>query len=144
MGLVAAMAGEVASTQSQREREVELLFIGHQYREAIEQFYRLNHRFPNTIAELIQDTGSGASSQHFLRRWYRDPITGSPDWKLIPAPNGGFMGVASTSERAPLKRAGFEALDLDFDKAEKYSDWAFVHDPLRDFHSAVPTGRPLP
>jgi type II secretory pathway pseudopilin PulG len=137
IGLMLAMAGEVASTQAQREREAELLFIGHQYRNAIERFFRVNHRFPQTTTELAQSTDSAAATRYFLRRPYRDPMTGAGDWSLIPAANGGFMGVASTSARAPLKRAGFDWSDTDFDKAEKYSDWAFIYDPLPKFRGGV-------
>ena len=136
IGLMLAMAGEVASTQAQREREAELLFIGHQYRDAIERFYRVNHRFPETTAELVQAHDSATPTRYFLRRLYRDPMTGASDWSLIPAPNGGFMGVASTSGRAPLKKAGFELSDTDFDKAEKYTDWVFIYDPLPKFRGA--------
>ncbi len=46
IGLMLAAAGEVASQQAQREREAELLFVGHQYRDAIERYFPFNHRFP--------------------------------------------------------------------------------------------------
>ncbi|MBS0419497.1 MAG: type II secretion system protein [Proteobacteria bacterium] len=137
IGLMLAMAGEVASTQAQREREAELLFIGHQYRDAIAFFYRVNHRFPQTPAELVQSADSATPVKYFLRRLYRDPMTGAADWSLIPAANGGFMGVASTSTRAPLKRAGFDLVDTDFDQAEKYTDWVFIYDPLPRFRGAA-------
>jgi hypothetical protein len=52
--------------------------------------------------------------------------------------------VSSSSARAPLKRAGFEAVDVDFDKAEKYSDWAFVYDPVRGLRSPIGRGAPTP
>jgi hypothetical protein len=71
-------------------------------------------------------------------------MTGDADWTLIPAPNGGFMGVASSSQRAPLKRVGFDWIDTDFEQAEKYSDWAFVYDPLRDFRGALPSAKAPP
>jgi len=137
IGLMLAMAGEVASTQAQREREADLLFIGHQYRNAIERFYRVNHRFPQTTAELVQSTDSAGATQYFLRRPYRDPMTAASDWSLIPAPSGGFMGVASKSGRVPLKRAGFDWTDPDFDRAEKYSDWTFIYDPLPRFRGGA-------
>jgi type II secretory pathway pseudopilin PulG len=132
------MAGEVASTQAQRERELELLFIGHQYRDAIERYYRQNHRFPTALADLVQNTTDGPGIEHYIRRLYRDPMTRALDWTLVPAPVGGFMGVASASQRPTLKRAGFEPVDTDFDKAETYSDWTFVFDPLLKFRGAIP------
>jgi type II secretory pathway pseudopilin PulG len=132
IGLMLAGAGEVASTQARREREVELLFIGHQYRNAVERYVRTNRRWPVALADLVQDTSGALTNQHFLRRLYPDPITRAADWTLLPAPNGGFMGVASVSAQAPLKHAGFDAADVDFDKAEKYSDWTFVYEPHRN------------
>ena len=140
IGLMLAAAGEVASTQAQREREVELLFIGHQYRNAIERYVRTNRRWPTALAELVQDTSGALATQHFLRRLYRDPMTGAADWTLLPGTNGGFMGVASASARAPLKHAGFDPADVDFDKAEKYSDWTFVYDPHRNTRSPPAAG----
>jgi type II secretory pathway pseudopilin PulG len=143
-GLMLSAAGEVASTQARREREVELLFIGHQYRAAIARYVRTNRHWPMTLADLVQDTSNALTPQHFLRRLYQDPMTRSADWTLLPAPNGGFMGVASTSAEAPLKHAGFDPEDVDFDKAEKYSDWAFIHDPRRNFRPPAPAGGGAP
>lgn len=138
IGMMLAAAGEVASTQAQREREVELLFIGHQYRDAIELYVRTNRRWPTALEDLVQDTSGALTVQHFLRHLYPDPMTRAADWTLLPAPNGGFMGVSSASARAPLKHAGFDAMDVDFDKAEKYSDWVFVYEPQRN--SRFPLG----
>jgi len=131
IGLMLSAAGEVASTEARREREVELLFIGHQYRNAIERYVRTNRRWPTALADLVEDTSGGVTSQHFLRRLYPDPMTRAADWKLLPAPNGGFMGIASTSAQVPLKHSGFDAADVDFDKAGMYSDWVFVYEPAR-------------
>ncbi len=144
MGMLAAMAGEVASVQTRRERERQLLFVGHQYRDAIERYYRRNHRFPNLLEDLARDSAEEVSPEHFIRRLYPDPMTGAVDWTLVPAPMGGFMGVASTSQRAPIKQAGFDAIDTDFDLAQKYSDWAFVYDPLLRFRGAVPPAARAP
>jgi type II secretory pathway pseudopilin PulG len=140
IGLMLAKAGEVASQQAQREREAELLFIGHQYRDAIERYYRLNHRFPVRLDDLVTDTAGGPGVMHYLRKRFRDPMAPDSDWILIGAPDGGIRGVASSSQRTSIKRAGFDSVDVDFDKAEKYSDWAFVFDPVRGLHS--PIGRP--
>jgi type II secretory pathway pseudopilin PulG len=139
MGLMLAAAGEVASTQARREREVELLFIGHQYREAIALYFRANHRWPTELKDLVEDNSGAAISQHFLRRLYPDPMTRAADWTLLPAPNGGYMGIASRSTLAPLKRAGFDPDDVDFDKAEHYADWVFTSEPARAARRVPPT-----
>lgn len=131
IGLMLAAVGEVASTQARRERETELLFIGHQYREAIGLYFRANHRWPTDVADLVEDNSGAAITQHFLRRPYADPMTRAADWTLLPAPNGGFMGVASRCAQAPLKRAGFDPQDVDFDKAAHYADWLFTFEPGR-------------
>jgi type II secretory pathway pseudopilin PulG len=140
IGLMLAAAGEVASKQAQREREAEMLFIGHQYRDAIERYFKLNHRFPARLDDLVNDTNGGVVATHYLRKRYRDPIAPGTDWIVIGAADGGIQGIASSSERPTIKRAGFDPLDVDFDKAEKYNDWAFVYDPLQGLRS--PVGRP--
>jgi type II secretory pathway pseudopilin PulG len=142
IGLMLAAAGEVASHQAQRERESELLFVGHQYRDAIERYFRLNHHFPVRLDDLVGDASAGPLVSHYLRKRYRDPMAPTAEWVLIGAADGGIQGVASSSDRTSIKRAGFDSVDVDFDKAEKYTDWAFVYDPLRGLRS--PIGRPAP
>jgi len=140
IGLLLAAAGEVASQQAQREREAELLFVGHQYRDAIERYFQLNHHFPARLDDLVSDSSAGIAVTHYLRKRYRDPMAPTADWTVMGAADGGIQGVASSSSRTPIKRAGFDPVDVDFDKAEKYVDWAFVYDPLRGLRS--PIGRP--
>ena len=140
IGLMLSAAGEVASQQAQREREAELLFIGHQYRDAIERYFQLNHHYPTHLDDLVSDANGGIVVTHYLRKRYRDPMAPDTDWIVIGATDGGIQGVSSNSSRTPLKRAGFDPVDVDFDKAEKYTDWAFVYDPLRGLRS--PIGRP--
>ena len=129
IGLMLAAAGQVARVTAQRERETELLFIGHEYREAIGRFVRANHRFPTELAELVQYEGAGPVPAHYLRHLYRDPMTRAVDWTLIPAPGVGIMGIASSSKAVPLKRADFDDIDVDFDQAETYADWLFIYNP---------------
>ena len=129
IGFALAVAGQVTRTTMKREREVELLFIGHEYRHAIARFFRQNHRYPLTLEELVSvDTGS-ATPQHYLRHLYRDPMTRAADWTLFPAPGQGIMGIASSSSEAPLKHAGFDLPDESFEQAETYADWIFLYDP---------------
>jgi type II secretory pathway pseudopilin PulG len=137
IGLMLAAAGEVASQQAQREREIELLFVGHQYRDAIERYYRFNHRFPERLDDLVTDANGAVTTVHYLRKRFRDPMSPGRDWIAIAAADGGIQGIASSSNRAPIKRAGFDPVDVDFDKAEKYADWAFVYDPLQGLRSPI-------
>ena len=136
IGLLLAMAGEVTATTMQRERESELLFIGHEYRDAIGRYFRQNHRYPQSLAELVSTaslvaSSGGASPQavHYLRRLYPDPMTRQINWNLLLAPDQGIMGVASASQKAPIKTAGFDDVDVGFEDAKTYGDWIFVYDP---------------
>ena len=51
-------------------------------------------------------------------------MTNAADWVLLPAPNGGIMGVTSSSKRAPLKTGHFDEADQLFadDVREEPSD----------------------
>jgi type II secretory pathway pseudopilin PulG len=140
--LTAGLAGTgiVWHTAQQREREVELLFIGNQIRAAIGSYYAMTpgnlRRYPASMEELLKDPRFPMTVRH-LRKPYRDPVTGTGDWGLVIAPGGGFMGVFSNSEAAPLKRAGFDAPNRAFEErtvqlADKmnYKEWQFVYLPM--------------
>jgi len=67
--------------------------------------------------------------QRYLRKIYRDPITGKVQWGLVEAPGGGIMGVYSLSRDAPIKKAGFAEQQEGFGEAGDYADWKFVYQP---------------
>ncbi len=145
IGLFLAAAGEVTRTAARRERETELLFIGHQYRDAIARFYQQNHRFPLSLAELVGTGTEGPLPARFLRRIYPDPMTRSTDWVLLPAPDGGISGVASASAEEPMKKAHFDDGDAGFVEATKYTEWAFLYDPRAPVRApGTPVSRPPP
>ncbi|MBS0442898.1 MAG: type II secretion system protein, partial [Proteobacteria bacterium] len=59
-GLALLRFGESAATARQRERETQLLWVGQQYMQALESYYRatpgpLKH-LPVTMEELVRDT----------------------------------------------------------------------------------------
>ena len=128
IGLLLAAAGQVASTDAQREREVELLYVGHAYRAALHSYYAVMRHSPTTLDELVQ-IGDGPRPVRFLRRLYRDPMTNAGDWNLIRGADGGILGISSRSTKIPLKRAGFEARDESFEDAETYAEWMFSANP---------------
>ena len=124
-----AAYGEFASHTAQREKEAELLFRGEQIRNAIASYYRKEQRYPQALAELLEDKRFPMPVRH-LRRLYRDPMSGETDWGLVEAPGGaGVMGVHSRSEDEPIKSGNFSAHNAEFEKATKYADWKFVHSP---------------
>lgn len=128
MGLGVVAYGELASHAAQREKEAELLFRGTQYRQAIESYYRHGQSYPAALEDLLQDRRYPHPIRH-LRRLYADPITGTPDWGLLKAPEGGIMGVFSQSEALPIKSGKFVRADESFAGARRYMDWQFFYRP---------------
>jgi len=138
MSVGLALAGEVWETSAKREREAELLHVGNEYRKAIERYYLSGTRqYPRNLSDLVKDPRQPGVVRH-LRRLYPDPITGKEEWGLVKSADGGFAGVYSLSEAAPLKSAGFAVRDAAFEGKAKYSDWQFVFAPT----SAPATPKP--
>ena len=132
MGAALAAIGEIYSQSAQREKERELIFVGHQFRDAIASYYNKSpgaKAYPKSIDELLEDKRF-PMPQHHLRKRFRDPMTGSAEWLLVEVPGGGgFMGVHSASEAAPIKTSGFDAVDAGFADAETYAKWIFSYSP---------------
>ena len=63
--------------QVQRDQEEELIHRGVQYSRAIRKYYKKFGRYPTKIEDL-----DNTNNQRFLRRHYKDPITGQ-DFKLL-------------------------------------------------------------
>lgn len=138
VGIGLAAAGTLWSTEAQRDREVELLFIGEQFRRAIRLYYRNSTdqntpgaAYPRTLQDLLEDRRRGDVKRH-LRQLYADPMTGKPDWVLLTtrAPDGErLFGVHSRSGASALKTAGFSAADRDLEGKARYSEWKFTYAP---------------
>jgi type II secretory pathway pseudopilin PulG len=82
--------------QYQREQEEELIHRGVQYSRAVKRYYKKFGRYPTRIEEL-----ESTNNLRFLRRRYKDPVTGK-DFKLLRLTdvqmsfNGVSPGVAVT------------------------------------------------
>jgi type II secretory pathway pseudopilin PulG len=139
MALMLTVVSRVWRTTEQRERETQLLFVGHAYRLAIASYFASGHRFPATLQELLQDDRFPVPKHH-LRRLYPDPMTGNTDWSLVLTPSGqGIMGVASSSNAAPIKRDGFSRIDEAFKDTDCYCAWQFIYFPNRFMRRIGPT-----
>jgi type II secretory pathway pseudopilin PulG len=124
-----ALVGEMWETAAKREKEAELLFVGNQYRKAIERYVISGKaQYPRTLEDLLQDARQ-PSTQRYLRKLYPDPITGKNEWGFVKGPDGGIGGVYSLSEAQPMKVAGFRPRDASLAGAQKYSDWKFSFTP---------------
>jgi type II secretory pathway pseudopilin PulG len=132
IGIGLAAVGEVWSAASQRSRERELIFIGHEFRGAIERYYEQTpggiKRFPIKLEDLLEDNRYPMVRRH-LRKLYRDPMTGKAQWGLVKAPDGGVQGVYSLSDERPIKQSGFEPADQGLQGAPTLSGWRFVYEP---------------
>jgi type II secretory pathway pseudopilin PulG len=127
-GLAALVGAEVWATAMKREREAQLLFVGEQYRRAIESYWRASpgpvKTLPTSFDVLLEDDRFPMPVRH-LRRVYPDPIDARSGWGLVKAGNG-ILGVYSRSEATPLKRSGFLPHLLSFEGASTYQQWRFV------------------
>ena len=114
-----------ASTVSIRAKEQELIFRGQAYQAAISSYYLAdpkNPSFPRSLEDLLDDPRF--SGRRHIRSLYDDPISRG-QWSVITG-EGGITGVASTSDRQPLKVSGFPYGLENFDNSVAYSDWHFV------------------
>jgi type II secretory pathway pseudopilin PulG len=131
-GIALAATGVVWSTEQQRQREQELLFIGQQFREAIASYYERSpgmvKRYPAKLDDLLKDSRFLTVRRH-LRQIYPDPMTGMREWGLIAAPEGGIMGVHSLSSTASIKRTGFPAELAELEEKGSYAEWRFIYRP---------------
>lgn len=132
MGVVLAAGGEVWHTAQQREREQELLFVGDQFRHAIDSYYEntpgQGRRYPLSLEELLQDPRY-PDKRRYLRKIYVDPVTGGTEWGLIKGPGGEIFGVYSLSDEEPVKKSNFDLANRNFEGKAKYSEWVFMHVP---------------
>jgi len=147
MGLGLALTGEMWHTAVMREKEAQLLYVGNQYRRAIERYYLSGPRqFPRALEDLLKDPRK-PNTQRYLRKLYPDPLTGKNEWGIVRAPDGGILGVYSASEEKPIKTGNFGFANREFVEKEKYSDWRFVYNPAQQ-QVPIPTnqqpGAPLP
>src|SRR6476646_5558184 len=88
--------------QIKREKEEELVHRGKDYATAVKRFVHKNGgRYPLSV-EQLEDT----NHIRFLRKRYKDPMTGEADWKMvhvgeaqinIPAPKPGLSGPGGTN-----------------------------------------------
>ena len=126
LGVGLSSAGVVWHLAQQREKERELLFIGSAFRAAITQYYDRSpgavKEYPRELTDLIKDPRY-PSTQRYLRKLYRDPITWKTEWGIVRTPTGEIMGIYSLSTDKPVKVKGFRAADQSFEGKSSYAEW---------------------
>jgi type II secretory pathway pseudopilin PulG len=90
--LALSVAAPRLAKQIQRDKEREAVERGLQYRRAIQLYYKKFSAYPTDIKQLEK-----TNEIRFLRKRYKDPITGKDDWRLIhvgeaKVPPLGFFG----------------------------------------------------
>jgi type II secretory pathway pseudopilin PulG len=119
---------DVWTLQRQREREAQLLFVGDQYRLAIQRYYfaappGTPRVLPVSTKLLLEDDRYPIPVRH-LRRLYPDPITGTAEWGEVRVGDR-LSGVYSLSEAQPIKQAGFTPTYEIFNTKSSYREWIF-------------------
>jgi len=123
--MIIAMSIEIPriAQQVKREKEEELVRRGKAYAMAVKRFYHKTGTYPNSIQQL-----ENTNNLRFLRKRYKDPITGEDEWHLvhvgeaqvkIPPPTGlpgsglsgtgltpSAMGTPTPAPVAPSGQAG--------------------------------------
>jgi len=132
LGVSLAATGTVWHFAMQREKERELLFVGKQFRQAIAEYYVATpgkvKKYPLELEDLLRDTRF-PGVKRYLRKIYVDPMTGTQEWGLIQAPDGGILGVFSLSEDAPIRTSFAARADELFVGKAKYREWKFFYLP---------------
>jgi type II secretory pathway pseudopilin PulG len=141
--LASAVVAQRWSQIQKREREQELLYIGHQFREAIRHYYEespgMVQQYPGSLNDLLRDDRY-LTLKRYLRKIYRDPMTASTQWGLVQVPQGaGIMGVYSLSQEMSIKTGGFGEVDKALEGKSRYQDWKFVYEPPALGDAAAPS-----
>ena len=164
MSILIAAVLPMASAESQRDKEAELIFRGFQYAEGIRTFRKRYGRYPNTLKEMFE------MRPRTLRKLWKDPMTNSDKWGLItlagaplitpggaPVSPGGGMAPTPAPTRTPgalgnpgdappgpimgvystSKKKGYRL----FSGRENYNEWQFTEQTLL---TQAPGGAPVP
>ena len=153
MSILIAAVLPMASAESQRDKEAELIFRGFQYAEGIRTFRKRYGRYPNTLKEMFE------MRPRTLRKLWKDPMTNSDKWGLItvagaplttsggapvspgggmaptpaPTPTPGALGNPGNAPPGPImgvystsKKKGYRL----FSGRENYNEWQFTEQTL--------------
>jgi type II secretory pathway pseudopilin PulG len=128
VGLASTLPLTQQRTQSLRERETELLWVGEQFRSALESYAAASPAgtptAPLTLDDLLEDRRFPTPQRH-LRRLYVDPLTGRADWAVLLR-QGRIVALHSRARGRPLRQAGFHGGQRGFAGAESYAAWEFA------------------
>lgn len=137
VGLLIPGAQQIWHSSAQRDKETELLFVGHQFRLALASYRDRSPpgspTTPASLEELLQDPRFPQTVRH-LRRLWTDPMTQQADWVLLRQ-QGRIVGVHSRSEQL-VRRTAHTAPHDAFAGTTRYDQWVFT---ALDTPAAKPT-----
>lgn len=84
--------------EAQRTKEELLVDRGHEYQRAIQLYVRKQRKFPQSLEDLEK-----GNNLRYLRKRYKDPMTGNDEWRLI---HYGPMGELTDSKVQKPKKGG--------------------------------------
>lgn len=130
IGVALAATGTVWQQTRQREKERELLFVGSQFRQALERYYEnpppgKAKKFPQKLEDLLRDDRY-PDVRRYLRKLYPDPMTGGTEWGLLLGADKAIVGLYSLSDGEPLKTANFDPEDAELAGKRHYHEWRFI------------------
>ncbi len=102
--------------ESQRNREEMLVERGESYKRAVELYYRKTKTYPQKIEDL-----ENTNNFRFLRKRYKDPLTGKDEWRII------HMGPTGLTDSLVEKMPGLDGdknKGTDKEKADKAKEIA--------------------
>ena len=73
-----AIAAPKIAKSIQRDKDLETIHRGEQYKRAIKLYYQKFGSYPTSIDQLVE-----TNQMRFLRKKYTDPETGKDDWKPV-------------------------------------------------------------
>jgi type II secretory pathway pseudopilin PulG len=128
MGVTLALIAQIWSTYDRRAKERQLLFVGSEFRAAIQRYFEASpgpqKQFPTSLEDLLRDRRF-PDTRRYLRKIYSDPLTGKTDWGLVKGSGGAIVGVYSQAAGAPIKTANFPN-GFAFDGKRSYAEWIFA------------------
>ena len=73
-----AIAAPKIARSIQRDKELETIHRGEQYKRALKLYYQKFGSYPTSVDQLVE-----TNQMRFLRKRYTDPLTGKDDWKPV-------------------------------------------------------------
>lgn len=99
MGILITIAEPSFRQSIIRAREAVLKEDLFQIRDAIDQYYADNSKYPGQLTDLINQQDRTRS---YLRDIPKDPFTGAPDWITVSPEGGEESGVFDVHSASPL------------------------------------------